>query len=261
VLTEDRVSVSPEEVKAVQNYPVPESVKDIRAFLGLASLYRRLVQGFAEMAKPLTELTRKDREFTWCPSQQKAFEELKARLSTTPVTAYPNFELPFILTTDASKIAVAAILSQVQDGVERPIAYASRQMSKDEQAYSVSEAKMLALVWATKYFHCYLYGKRFLLSTDHAALTDLRTFADQNSWLMRWSLRLSEFDFVVEHRAGSKIGHADALSRHVGTILDDEILSKDKTLAEQRNDPYCKNQRPGKYSSRSEYFLDEDGVM
>jgi hypothetical protein len=89
------------------------------------------------MAKPLTELTRKDREFTWGPSQQKAFEELKSRLCTTPVMAYPNFELPFILTTDASKTAVAAILSHVHDGVERPVAYASRQMNKAEQAYSV----------------------------------------------------------------------------------------------------------------------------
>jgi hypothetical protein len=77
---------------------------------------------------------------------------------------------------------------------------------------------------------------------------------------MRWSLR-SEFDFVVKHRAGSKIGHADALSRHVGTILDYEIISKDKILAEQKKDSFCTNQRPGKYSSRREYFLDEDGVM
>jgi hypothetical protein len=84
------------------------------------------VQGFAEVAKPLTELTTKDREFTLGQSQQKAFQELKARLCTTPVMAYPNFELPVILTTDASKIAAAAILSQVQDGVERPTAYASR---------------------------------------------------------------------------------------------------------------------------------------
>jgi hypothetical protein len=162
VLTEDGVSASPEKVKAVQNYPVPKSVKDVRAFLGLASFYRRLVQGFAEMAKPLTELTRKDREFTWGPSQQKAFEELKVRLCTTPVMAYPNFELPFILTTDASKRAVAAILSQVQHAVERPIAYSSRQMNKAEQAYSASEAEMLALVWATKHFRCSFYGKRFL---------------------------------------------------------------------------------------------------
>lgn len=158
--------------------------------------------------------------------------------------AFPKFAVPFSLTTDASKIAVAAILSPVQNGVERPIDYASRQMNKAEQAYSASEAEMLALVWATKYFRCYLYGKKFLVRTDHAALSYLRNFADNNSRLMRWSLRLSEFDFVVEHKAGSKIGHVDALSRHVATVLDDGILSKERILLEQRKDSFCKSQKP-----------------
>jgi len=121
-------------------------------------------------------LTRKDREFSWGPSQQRAFDSLKNRLSTAPVLAYPNFELPFILTTDASKVAVAAVLSQVQDGLERPLAYASRQMNTAEESYSASESEMLALVWATKYFRCYLYGRKFLVRKDHSALTYLRKF-------------------------------------------------------------------------------------
>ena len=141
-------------------------------------------------------------EFTWGPEQQQAFQSVKDKLCTTPVLAYPNFKLPFILTTDASKMAVAAILSQVQDGVERPIAYASWQLNEAEQAYSVSEAEMLALVWATKYFRCYTYGKQFLVRTDYSAFSYLRNFADHNSHLLRWSLKLSKLDFVVEHRAG-----------------------------------------------------------
>ena len=103
-------------------------------------------------------LTRKNQDFIWGPSQQEAFEELKYRFSTTSVLAYPNFELPFILTTDASKVAVAVILSQVQDGVERPIAHASRQLKKQSK-HTRPQAEMLAFVWATKYFRCYLYGK------------------------------------------------------------------------------------------------------
>jgi len=154
VLSENGVSASPEKVTAVRKYPTPKNVRDVRAFLGLSSFYRRLVPRFAELAKPLTMLTRKDREFSWGPSQQKAFDGLKDRLCTTPVLAYPNFKLPFILTTDASGIAVAAVLSQVQDGLERPLAYASRQLNAAEQAYSASDAEMLALVWATKYFRC-----------------------------------------------------------------------------------------------------------
>jgi len=135
------------------------------------------------------------------------------------VLAFPDFKLPFILTTDTSKVAVGAILSQVQNGIERPTAYASRQLNNAKRAYTVSEQEMLALVWATKQFRCYHFGKQFLVRTDHSALKYLQNFADQNSHLMRWYLKLSELDFVVEHRAGSKIGHVDALSRHVGAIL------------------------------------------
>ena len=116
----------PDKVKAARDYPTPKNVKDVRALLGLASFYGRLVQDIATIAKPLTELTKNDRPFLWGPSQQKAFESMKDKLCITPVLAYPNFELRFILTTDAPKIAVAAILSQEQNGVERPIAYASR---------------------------------------------------------------------------------------------------------------------------------------
>jgi len=122
VLSERGISVSPEKVKAVREYPTPRNVKDVRSFLGLASFYRRLVQNFAEETEPLTILTRKNREFTWGPEQQKAFQSMKDKLCATPVLTYPNLKLPFILNTDASKTAIAAILSQVQDGVERPIA-------------------------------------------------------------------------------------------------------------------------------------------
>ena len=165
--------------------PTSKNVKEVRAFLGLASFYVRLVQDFATIAKPLTELTKKDRPFLWGSSQQKAFHSIKDKLCTMPVLAYPNFELRFIVTTDASKIAVPPILSQEQNGVQRPIPYASRQMNKAEQAYTASEAELLALVWATKYFRCSLYGTQFLVRTNHAALSYLRTFADANSRLMR----------------------------------------------------------------------------
>jgi len=175
--------------------------------------------------------------------------------------AYPNFSLPFILTTGASKIAVAAILSRVQDGVERPIAYASRQMNTAEQRYAASEAEMLALVWATKYFRCYLYGNKFLVRTDHSALTYLQNFADQNSRLLRWSIKLSQLDFIVEHRSGSTIGHVDSLSRHVGAVKDGATLSKEIVLREQEKDSFCMEQNPGTYNSKCELFLDADGIL
>jgi hypothetical protein len=151
---------------------------------------------------------------------------------------------------DASKMAIGAILSQLQEAVERPIAYASRQKNKPEQAYTASESEMLALVWATKHFRSYLLGRKLLVHTNQAALTYLKNFAEQNSRLLRWSLKLSELDFTVEHRAGSKIGHVDALSRHVGTVVGAEPLGKENVLREQKKDDFCIKQSPGTYRSK-----------
>jgi hypothetical protein len=179
ILSENRISASPDIVKAVREYPTHKNVKDVRAFLGLALFYRRLVPDFVQLAKSLTLLTRKTQKFTWDPKQEEGFETLKDRLCTTPVLGYPNFNLPFILTTDTSKTDVGVIFSQVQDGIEKPIGYASRQKNKAEQAHSTSESEILALFWATKLFRCYLLGKKFLVRTGHAALTYLQNFADQ----------------------------------------------------------------------------------
>ena len=184
---------------------------------------------------------------------------MKNKLCTTPVLAYPDFSLPSILTND-SKVAVAAILSQVQDGIERPIAYASRQMNKAEQYYIASEAEMVALIWATKYFRCYLCGRRFLVRTDHATLTYLRNFADHNHRLMRWSPKLSEMGFTVEHKAGAKIAHVDDLSRHVGVVLNEGSMNKEAILREQASDKFCQKQRPGTYCGKCEFFF-EDGLI
>jgi hypothetical protein len=113
-LSEKGVSASPDKVEAVKNYHVLRSARDVRAFLGLASFYHRLVSKFVETTKALTQLTRKNQEFAWGPTQQEAFVALKLKLCTTPMLAFPNFNQPFILTTDTSKVAVAAILSQIQ---------------------------------------------------------------------------------------------------------------------------------------------------
>jgi hypothetical protein len=164
------------------------------------------------------------------------------------VLAYPDFSQPFILTTDASKVAVAAVLSQFQDGVERPLAYVSRQLSKPEQAYSSSKLEMLALVWATKHYRCYLLGRKCSVRTDHAALTYLRKFADHIARLMRWSLKLADFGYSIEHREGKKIPHVDALSRHVGAVLQVR-LDPETVRQEQGEDKFCRSLKPGTHSS------------
>jgi hypothetical protein len=148
VLSQKGIESADDKIRAVQQYPVPKSVKEVRAFLGLYSSYRRLVPHFADIAKPLTELTKKDQIWQWSSECQKAFEGLKHKLSNPPVLAFSDMSLPFILSTDASQVGIGAILFQIQDGIERRIAYASRQLSKSERSYSASELEALAVIWA-----------------------------------------------------------------------------------------------------------------
>jgi hypothetical protein len=216
-------------------------VKDVISFLGLASFYRRLVPHFADIANPDT-IKKKEKIWDWNQECQKSFDELKSKLSNTPVLAFPDFKVPFILTTDASTVGLGAILSQVQKGIERAISFANRQLSKAERAYSAAELETLAVVWATKYFRCYLYGKTFLLRTDHAGLKFLRNFTESDYRLMRWSLRLYEFDFEIEHVPGSKIMHVDALRRHGGLVEETQLVSKELIIREQKKHSFCKEQ-------------------
>jgi hypothetical protein len=120
---------------------------------------------------------------------------------------------------------------------------------------------MLALEQATKYFRCYLHEKEFLARTDHAALSFFHKFADNSSRLMRWSLRLADFDFTVEHTPGSKIAHVDALSRHVGMAEEPPTIDKLTVLKEQEKDPFCEKQKRTRFSDKSEFFLDAEGVL
>jgi hypothetical protein len=156
-------------------------------------------------------------------------------------------------------VAVAAVLSQVQEGVECPIGFASRQMKKAEQNYCASEAEMLAVIWATRQFRCYLHVKRFIVRTDHSALTYLHKFTGNNSRLKRCSLRLLDFDFEIEHRPGTQIKHVDALSRHVQAITTSQIIPKETVKAEQGINRFCNSLDVGKFMEKSEYFY--DGVI
>jgi len=111
-------------------------------------------------------------------------------------------------------------------------------------------------VWVAKWFICYLYDKLFTFRTDHAALTYLNSFSDTNTKRMRWSLKLPELDFTFRHRAGTKIPHVDALSRHVSNVLNESKLSYEEMRGEQEKDQFCKQLKPGSYSSGKEFYDD-----
>ena len=212
------IRTNPEKVKAVETWPTPLDVKELHSFLGLASYYRRFIAGFSIIAEPLYKLCRKDTPFHWQQEQQSAFEELKHRLVSAPVLAYPDFNVgagSFILDTDASQhLGIGAVLSQLQpDGTERVIAYGSRSLNEHERNYCTTRLEMLALVTYVDHFRYYLLGRRFCLRTDHHSLTWLMSFKEPQGQVARWLERLQEYDYTIEHRPGRQHGNADALSR------------------------------------------------
>jgi hypothetical protein len=246
----------PEKIKAIEEYPVPRTVRDIRAFIGLAGYYRRHVQNFAELAKPLTNLTKKDVPFECTEVHQKSFKELKRILSTEPLLIYPDFSQPFIVACDASTKAVGAVLAQLHDGQEKPIAYCSRQLNAAKSKYSVTELELLAFLFATKQFRCYLYGHKFTVYTDHRALKWLLNLQDPSSRLTRWAIKLSEYDYVVEHRPNTRMRHADAHSRSINSIEKSLVLSKEVIREEQERDDLC-----NEYKGYDNFWLDDEGVL
>lgn len=213
IVSAQGVEVDPEKTRVVESWPIPTKRQELRSFLGLCSYYRRFVRNFAGIAGVLHTLTEESRPFIWTDACQRAFEQLKTALTSTPVLAYPLGNGRFTLDTDASSTAVGAVLSQEQSGEQRVVAYYSSCLSKPERNYCVTRRELLAIVKATEHFHHYLYGQNFELRTDHAALRWLLNFKNVEGQLARWMERLQQYSFTIAHRPGKQHGNADALSR------------------------------------------------
>ena len=182
----------------------------------MAGYYRRFVDNFACIAKPLTLLLKEKIAFQWNENALNAFDKLKDILCSRPLLQYPDFGRPFVLTTDASDYALGAVLSQGPVGRDLPIAYASRTLNGAELNYPVIEKELVAIVFAVKYFRPYLYGRKFLLVTDHRPLTWLYQLKDPtiNSRLAGWKIKLEEYDHEIIYKPGRINANADALSRN-----------------------------------------------
>ena len=200
-------------IEAKTSWPVPTKLREVRGFLGLCGYYRRFVNNFSQIAAPLHALTKKNATFHWTTECQIAFDELKDRLTKAPILALPRDEGTYVLDTDASEHGIGTVLSQVQDGEEKVISYASRLYSAAEKRYCVTRKELLAIVFFLKHFRQYLLGKSFVVRTDHAALQWLRKTPQPIGQQSRWLEILEKFQFNVEHRPGMKHANADALSR------------------------------------------------
>lgn len=229
LVSADGIRTDPEKISRVKEWPRPTDRKEVLQFLGFAGYYRRYVKSYSSLAAPLYRLTsgdpRKkkrgtkksplpDQTFLWTTDCEEAFQALKERLTNAPVLGYPDYSLPFLLQTYASRDGLGAVLAQIQGGAERVIAYASRGLTPPETRYPAHKLEFLALKWAvTDKFHDHLYGRKFSVLTDNNPLKYVMTTAKLDATGQRWVSCLSIFDFDIQYRRGQDNSNADALSR------------------------------------------------
>lgn len=212
-ITEHGIGPETSKITAIQEWPTPTNVKEVRSFVGLANYYRRFISKFAHVATPLTDLTKKDVPFTWGPLQQEAFDTLKVKLTTAPLLTLPDPNLPFHLNVDASDYALGAVLSQDQGQGLQPIAFESRKLNSAECNYPVHDREMLAIIHALQVWRHYLEGPPILGITDHDSLRHFLTQPHLTRRQARWMEFLQDYDIDIKYQPGKSNVVADALSR------------------------------------------------
>lgn len=252
IVSQSGVETDPAKVEALKTWPRPKTLKELRAFLGFSGYYRRFVQDYSKIVKPLNDLTagypplQKGRKkktdeakqyFSpkeqfgerWTPECQRAFDTVIAKLTSAPVLGFANPKLPYVLHTDASTTGLGAALYQEQDGQMRVIAFASRGLTRSEAKYPAHKLEFLALKWAvTTKFNDYLYGTDFTVITDSNPLTYILSSAKLDATSYRWLSSLSTFTFKIQYRAGSRNQDADGLSRRPQEeVPDDQETQKE----------------------------------
>lgn len=234
IISDAGIKPDPDKIKSLTTWPKPRTVKDVKSFVGFAGYYRRFIPQFADIAKPLNDLTvgyvprgsqkkggkpgtlhlTSDISRFWGESQQKAFDTLIQALTSDPIIALADRGKPFKLHCDASGTGIGAVLYQEQEGKLRVIAYASRSLNKTERNYPAHKREFLALKWAmTEKFHDYILGAQVTVVTDNNPLCYILRNAKLDATSHRWLTSLSIYDFDLQYKKGSTHVDADALSR------------------------------------------------
>ena len=211
IVSGEGIKVDPKKIEAILNWEPPKNVPELRSFLGLAGYYRCFVKGFSIIAAHLTKLLRKHVEYKWIEACQSSFEELKVKLTTTPMLASPSGTGGFVVYSDASYQGLGCV--SMQHG--RVIAYASRQLRPYEISYPTHDLELAAVVFSLKIWRHYLYGETFQIFTDHKSLKYLLSQKELNMRQRRWLELLKDYDCTIEYHLGKANVVADALSRKV----------------------------------------------
>lgn len=200
-------------IEAVKKYPKPTDKASVKSFTAFMNYYRRFIENFADIARPLHQMTGKNVTFEWTEECENAFQTLKNKLLNPPILQYPNFNEEFIITVDASNFACGAVLSQNIDGNDLPIAYISRSFQKGEKNKPIIEKELLGIHFAVKTFEPYIWGKHFTIRTDHKPLVHLYNLKNPTSKLSLIRMDLETFNFTIVYIPGKLNVTADALSR------------------------------------------------
>ena len=237
IIGSNGIEMEKEKVDGVLSWPEPKNVKDIRKFLGLANYYRRFIKDFAQIARPMNMLTRKDVKWQWGGEQQKAFDELKEIFTTRPVLVAPDLDKEFRVEADTSNYAMGGVLlMKCSDELWRPVAFISKSLSNTERNYEIHNKEMLTVVRCLETWRHFLEGTtiRFEIWTDHKNLEYFMKAQKLNRRQARWALYLLRFDFMLKHIPGSRMGKADSLSRRLDWEVGVERDNKGETLVKSK---------------------------
>lgn len=244
LLTENGLAIDSSKLEPILNYPRPKTVRDVRRLMGLIGFYQKFIKNYSHITTPITDLLKKSKKFKWTDDAERALDELKSVLTSSPVLANPRYDLPFVIETDASQLAVGVALLQEHPEGKRIIAYFSKKHSSTQRKYAATEKECLAVLLAIENFRHYIEGTTFTVITDAKSITWLFKISasNGNSRLLRWALKLQSYDFVIQYRKGKENILADCLSRiETIQIVDDEysdlrnnILSEPQKYSEFR---------------------------
>ena len=209
--------ITPQEdkVKKILDSSPPQTKKQVRSFIGLIGYYTSFIPNFPMIAAPISDLTKKSctNSVKWTDQCQQAFDRLKQLITQEPILKIPDFNKTFYLQTDASDQGVGGVLLQEHDGIKCPVAFFSRKFLPQHKKYAIVEQECLAIIWSIQKFEIYLYGREFILETDHYALSFIDQTKIKNNRVMRWALFLQNYRFQVLAIKGSDNVIADYLSR------------------------------------------------
>lgn len=218
----DGVSTCKQKTAALETWPQPRNLKEVRGLLGFFGFYRRFVRGFSDIAFPMTRLTRKGVPFQWSDACEEAKQKLTKILTSSPVLRMPKDgrKYPFTLSCDASTTGIGGVLAQEVEGQERPIAYFSQTLAKPQTQYCATRLELLSLTRSIKHFNKFLYGIFFVVYSDHSSLRWIAFFRNlcSDPQLSRILNFLAMYDFELRHRPGTQMAHADGLSRRPRSI-------------------------------------------